>query len=129
MVLALQAAVASLLVAISTFGQIVAYFIFVTVAFVALTVAGLFVLRRRLDTELYYRTPGYPATPIVFVVLMVLLLFIMAASNPRQALIGIAVVALGALIYPWVARKSQPGNLEQPTKAPVASPEAEQSGI
>jgi APA family basic amino acid/polyamine antiporter len=126
--IALQATVASVLVAIGTFGQIVAYFIFVTVAFVALTVAGLFVLRTKLDTELYYRTPGYPVTPVIFVVLMSLLLFIMAVSNPMQALIGTAVVALGAFIYPWVVRKGQPGNLGQPLSAQVTSPEAEQTG-
>lgn len=41
----LQAILAAILVAVGTFGQIVAYFVFVTVAFIALTVASLFVLR------------------------------------------------------------------------------------
>ena len=44
--IALQAALASLLIAIGTFQQIIAYFIFVTVIFIALTVAALFVFRR-----------------------------------------------------------------------------------
>jgi hypothetical protein len=42
-----QAGLASVLVLLGTFESIVAYFIFVTVAFIALTVAAVFVIRRR----------------------------------------------------------------------------------
>src|SRR5713101_3385470 len=48
--IAIQATLASLLVLSGSFNQIVAYFIFVTVLFLALTVAGLFVVRRRNKT-------------------------------------------------------------------------------
>jgi APA family basic amino acid/polyamine antiporter len=109
----LQAAVASILVASGTFGQIVAYFIFVTVAFVALTVAGLFVLRKKDQARLSYKTPGYPATAIIFVALMFLLLIILAARNPAQALIGAGVVGVGALVYPWTARRANSGYTPQ----------------
>ena len=43
----LQAVLGSVLVALGSFDAIVAYFIFVTVVFIALTVVGLFRLRRR----------------------------------------------------------------------------------
>ena len=105
----LQAAVASVLVVSGTFGQIVAYFIFVTVAFVALTVAGLFVLRKKHQAPLSYRTPGYPATAIIFVALMFLLLIVLAARNPAQALIGAGVVVVGAFVYPWTVRRANSG--------------------
>ena len=107
----LQAAVASLLVAVGSFGQIVAYFIFVTVAFVALTVLGLLVLRKKHPAPPYYRTPGYPFTCILFVALMCLLLLILALNNPVQALVGTAVVALGAALYPLIARRTGSANL------------------
>ena len=57
--IATQAVLASVLVALGTFDSIVAYFVFVTVAFIALTVAAVFVLRRR-DPALRVRraTPG-----------------------------------------------------------------------
>ena len=45
----IQAAIASVLVLLGTFKQIVAYFIFITVLFVGLTVGALFVLRRGRD--------------------------------------------------------------------------------
>jgi APA family basic amino acid/polyamine antiporter len=102
--IALQAALASVLVAIGTFQQIVAYFIFVTVIFIALTVAAVFVLRRESDGE-SYRAPGYPVTPLVFLGLVVVLLVLLAGSNPTEAILGVAIVALGLPVYQWVVRK------------------------
>src|SRR5436190_10875543 len=57
--IAIQAGIASLYVALGSFNQIVAYFVFVTVLFVGLTVAGLFRIRRRAP-DASYRTWGYP---------------------------------------------------------------------
>ena len=83
--------------ALGTFGEIVAYFIFVTVAFVALTVAGLFRLPR--PGAGAYRVPGYPTTLFAFLALLVTLLGLLAAGSPKQAALGVAVVALGAPVY------------------------------
>lgn len=94
----LQAALAVLLVVIGTFQQIVAYFIFITVVFIGLTVASLFVLRRR-GASVVFRTPGYPLTPILFLALVVGLLALLAFNNPTQALLGAAVVLLGLPAY------------------------------
>jgi APA family basic amino acid/polyamine antiporter len=96
--IAIQATLASVLVALGTFDQILTYFVFVTVFFVGLTVAALFVLRRRRATAAY-RTPGFPATPLFFLLLVALLLFLLLVHNPLQVLIGVAVVALGAPVY------------------------------
>jgi APA family basic amino acid/polyamine antiporter len=97
--IALEAVLASVLVVLGTFNQIVSYFVFVVVIFLALTVAALFVLRRRDTTAPEYKTPGYPATPIAFLLLIVLLLILLAGGNPRQSLLGVAVVALGLPVY------------------------------
>ncbi|MCI0336837.1 MAG: amino acid permease [Acidobacteria bacterium] len=97
--IALQALLASLLVAIGTFDQIIAYFIFVTVFFIALTVTAVFVLHRRDHDKTTYRTAFYPLTPLFFLTLVTLLLILLAGNSPKQALLGIAVVALGAPIY------------------------------
>jgi APA family basic amino acid/polyamine antiporter len=104
--IALQAALASLLVVLGTFNQIIAYFIFVTVIFIALTVAAVFVLRCRQAGELVYRAPGYPVTPVIFLILVSLLLILLAGNNPMQAFLGVAVVALGAPVY-YLLRRNQ----------------------
>ena len=64
-----------------------------------LTVAALFVLRRKAPKAIVYRTPGYPLTPIVFLLLIALLLFLLGGHNPKQAIMGVGVVALGLPVY------------------------------
>lgn len=112
----LQAALASLLVAVGTFEQIIAYFFFVTIVFIALTVAAVFLIRRRETrtrtgdatgaetTPTTYRVTGYPFTPLVFLVLVSVLLVLIASNNPRQAFLGVFVVALGWPVYHLIFR-------------------------
>ena len=103
--IAIQAALASLLVLVGTFNTIISYFVFVVVIFIALTVAALFVLRRRAPDAVRYNTPGYPVTPIVFLLLIALLLFLLGGHNPKQALLGVGVVALGLPVYYLLFRR------------------------
>jgi basic amino acid/polyamine antiporter, APA family len=100
----LQAVLASLLVTVGTFKQIVSYFIFVVIIFIGLTVAALFVVRRK-NQNAAYLTPGYPITPIVFLVLLGLVLFLIAMESPTESLLGVTVVALGLPVYHWIARR------------------------
>jgi basic amino acid/polyamine antiporter, APA family len=107
--IATEAVLASALVIAGTFDQIVAYFVFVTVTFIALTVGAVYVLRRRTSERPPYLTPGYPVTPAIFLTLVALLLVLIAANNPRQALAGAIVVALGLPVYEIVERRCQRG--------------------
>jgi APA family basic amino acid/polyamine antiporter len=104
--IALQALTASVLITLGTFNQIIAYFIFVTVAFIALTVAAVFVFRRRDKVGPTDRVlSGYPFTPLLFLALITLLLVLLAAHNPKQAVLGAFVVALGVPVYHLLFRK------------------------
>jgi APA family basic amino acid/polyamine antiporter len=104
---AVQAGLALVLVALGTFDAIVAYFIFATVAFLGLTVVGLFRLRRRSVTEASpgYTTPFYPLTPLLFLMSIALVLVLLGAGRPREAALGTAVVALGLPAYALFRRK------------------------
>jgi APA family basic amino acid/polyamine antiporter len=106
--IALQAALSSLLVLLGTFDQIVAYFVFVVLIFIGLTVAALFLLRRRNAPGVKYLTPGYPLTPVIFLLLILLLLILLAGNNPGQAFLGLLVVALGLPIYHLLFRRRRP---------------------
>ena len=97
--ISLQALLASILVALGSFNQIISYFIFVVVIFIALTVVALLVLRRKQPKSKGYLTPGYPVTPIAFLLLVGLLLFLLGSNNPKQAFLGVGVVALGIPVY------------------------------
>ncbi len=106
--IALQAALASVLVTLGTFNEIVAYFIFVVVLFIALTAGAVFIIRKRREHEPpAYRAHGYPLTPIVFLLLLALLLVMLLGNNIKQALLGVAVVALGVPIYHLIFRRRE----------------------
>lgn len=106
--IALQAAVASLLVVSGTFDQILAYFFFAAVAFLALTIAAVFVLRRRPLATSSYRAPGYPVTPLLFLMPVAFLLVLLVLDNPVRSLLGVGVVALGVPVYALAFRRGKP---------------------
>ncbi len=103
--IAVQGIMTSLLVALGAFDQIIAYFIFIAVLFIGLTVTTLFVFRRREHgAALAVATPGYPYTPAAFLALVVVLLALTMMRAPRQALMGCAVVLLGLPVYALLQR-------------------------
>ncbi|MEP7348159.1 MAG: amino acid permease, partial [Gemmatimonadaceae bacterium] len=95
----LQSVLASILVLVGSFSQIIAYFIFATVGFVALTVVAVVVLRRTAVATPGYRIPAYPLPVLIFLVLVLVLLVLLAGQNPRQAAFGVLAVALGFPVY------------------------------
>ena len=97
--IALQAVLASVLVVAGSFNEILSYFVFVVIVFVALTVAALFKFRRENSDSVRFLTPGYPMTPAVFLVMIVVQLVLLGGNNPKQAFLGIVVVALGLPVY------------------------------
>jgi APA family basic amino acid/polyamine antiporter len=97
-----EAALASALVAIGSFDSIVAYFVFVTVVFIALTVGSVFVLARR---DAGFRPPGHPWTALVFLAMVTALLTLLAANNPLQAGLGLVIVLAGLPAYHAIERR------------------------
>ena len=69
---------------------------FVTVAFIMLTVAGVYRLRRR---DPGFHVPGSPWSPLVFLTVGAVPLTLLAMNNPLQAALGTAIVAAGVPVY------------------------------
>lgn len=101
----LQALLASLLVVLGSFNQIISYFIFVVVIFIALTVAALFVFRRKVQVSARFLTPGFPLTPIIFLVLIAVLLVLLGSNNLKGSVLGVGVVAMGLPAYYFLFRR------------------------
>jgi len=122
---ALQAVLASALAVTGSFDQILAYFIVPTVVFVSLTVAAVFGLRHGSSTAAPLRTPGYPISPLLFLVPVLVLIILLVLGNPKQALIGLLVVVLGVPISGWVVawRRSASEAADAETVAPSNSTE------
>jgi APA family basic amino acid/polyamine antiporter len=106
----IQGIIASALVAIGTFDKIVSYIIFAAIGFIGLPAAGLFVLRRRDRNREnggpVILAPGYPFTPIAFLLMIVILLGLIGVRSPREALFGALVLATGLPVYELFRRRS-----------------------
>jgi APA family basic amino acid/polyamine antiporter len=102
---AMLAALASVLVLLGTFDQIVAFFVCAALVFVALAAAGVFVARRRAG-EAAFRVPGYPLTPVLFVLLVTGVVAMIAIARPWQALSGAALVLAGLPARRWLVRRA-----------------------
>ena len=103
--IALQAILACVLILTGTFDEILAFFIFVVVVFLALTVAGIYILRRRDPLAFAGRLPGYPFTPAFFLAAMLVVLALLGAGDPLRALAGVGAVALGLPVYYLLYRR------------------------
>ncbi|MEP7345285.1 MAG: amino acid permease, partial [Gemmatimonadaceae bacterium] len=80
-----------------TFEQLLTYVVFVGWIFYALGAASVIVLRRtRPDAVRPFKTPGYPWTPILFVLAAIAIVGNTILTQPKQAAIGLGVVFLGA---------------------------------
>lgn len=106
----IQVFLACVLILSGTFEQIISYFFFVVVAFIALTVAGLFKIHK---TEFSgYKTILYPLTPGFFIFVTAIVLLMIAMRNPFQSFLGVAVVLLGVPVYYLVFSKKHGRNAE-----------------
>jgi APA family basic amino acid/polyamine antiporter len=107
--IALQAVLASLLIVTGSFDEILGYFFFTAVAFLALTIGAVFVLHRRVPATAACRIAGYPIPPLVFMVLVIPVLILLALRNPARTAVGVGVVALGVPVYRlFVRRRKRP---------------------
>ena len=98
--LLMQAAITLGFIYTATFQQVLLYAGFTLNLITALTVTGVFVLRRREpDIERPYRTWGYPWPPIIFLVVSAWSLGFMLVTRPAESLAGLATLMLGLVIY------------------------------
>ncbi|OJW20885.1 MAG: hypothetical protein BGO49_29195 [Planctomycetales bacterium 71-10] len=89
---AIQAVAASALAATGSFDQILSYFMAVTIAFLALTAAVVYITPA---TPGAGRAPGHPFTPLGFIVPAVAIVAMQVASDPIRSGVGLGIVALG----------------------------------
>ncbi|MGH7608100.1 MAG: amino acid permease [Gemmatimonadales bacterium] len=106
------AACAIVLTLTGTFGQLVDYVTFGDWIFFGLTVAGLFVYRRRFGPATF-SVPGYPVTPAIFVLAAAFVVYSAIRSNPVNAAIGAGLILLGVPVYLYWTRLKGAGSRER----------------
>ena len=79
--------------------------VFVGWIFYALGAAAVIALRFKLpDAPRPFRVPGYPVTPVLFILAAVAIVGNTIVEQPVQSAMGIAIVLLGAPAY-WLWRR------------------------
>lgn len=99
--LILQAVLSSLLLlVIGRFQALFSLAIFAEWFFYALTASTVFVFRRREpDVKRPYSVWGYPVLPVLFIAAAVVLLVFSFADQPRNSMIGTAIILLGIPVH------------------------------
>jgi len=106
--LILQALWASILVIMGTFSQLLTYCGFMLSLFTSLTIAGVFVLRRRFPhLERPYRVWGYPLTPLAYLAVSIWMMIYVIFNQPGESLVGITIVGTGIPAYFLWKRKNR----------------------
>jgi APA family basic amino acid/polyamine antiporter len=107
--LTLQAVLSSLLLlAVGRFQALFSLAIFAEWFFYALTASTVFVFRRREpDVVRPYSVWGYPLLPLLFIAAAVVLLIFSFADQPRNSIVGTAIILLGIPLHYWFQRKSR----------------------
>ncbi len=83
-----------------TFEQLLTYVVFIGWIFYALAAAAIFIYRRRQpDAVRPYRVPGYPFTPLLFIIAAAALALNTIATQPARAAVGLGIVLVGAPAY------------------------------
>ncbi len=107
----IQCVVASILCLSGKYGDLLTMISFVVVIFYALTIYGIFVLRRkRPDLPRPYKAVGYPVLPIIYILLAIAFCVALVSADPKYALYGLGIVLLGIPIYFVALARQNKGN-------------------
>jgi APA family basic amino acid/polyamine antiporter len=95
-----QSAVASILCLSGKYGDLLDMVAFVAVVFYALTILGIFILRKkRPEMERPYKAFGYPFLPAVYILLAIAFCIALIIQKPTYAGWGLAIVLAGIPLY------------------------------
>jgi APA family basic amino acid/polyamine antiporter len=105
--LIIQAVWAGILCLSGTYGQLLDYVIFAVLIFYMLTIAGVFILRKkRPDAERPYKAFGYPFLPALYILLAASISIILLIYKPQYTWPGLIIVLLGIPVYYIKNRKT-----------------------
>ena len=84
----------------NVYGKLLDYVIFAVLIFYVLTIAGLFVLRRkRPEAERPYRAFGYPIVPALYIVVATIISLVLLLYKTQTSWPGLVIVLLGVPVY------------------------------
>lgn len=96
----IQCLVAALLCLSGKYGDLLDMISFVVVLFYAMTIIGIFILRKKMpDAERPYKAFGYPVLPVIYIILALIFCVFLILMKPLYAGIGLGIVLIGIPLY------------------------------
>jgi APA family basic amino acid/polyamine antiporter len=96
----IQCFVAALLCLSGKYGDLLDMISFVVVLFYAMTIIGIFILRKKMpDAERPYKAFGYPVLPVIYIILALIFCVFLILMKPLYAGIGLGIVLIGIPLY------------------------------
>jgi APA family basic amino acid/polyamine antiporter len=81
--------------------------IFAVFIFYGATSLGVIILRRRMpDAHRPYKVWGYPVVPVFYILFCIALFVNTIVTKPREAAIGLILIAAGIPVYMYLQRKT-----------------------
>jgi basic amino acid/polyamine antiporter, APA family len=94
---------ASALCLTGRYGDLLDYVVFAVLIFYVLTIAGIFILRKKQpDTPRPYKAFGYPILPILYIVIASTISISLLIWKPAYSWPGLGIVLLGVPLYYWL---------------------------
>jgi basic amino acid/polyamine antiporter, APA family len=104
----MQCAVAAILCLSGKYGNLLDMISFVVVLFYALTIAGIFILRKKMpDAERPYKAFGYPILPAIYILMAIIFCGLLIYSSPLYAGFGLGIVLIGIPLYYFAVSKNK----------------------
>lgn len=95
------------------YGQLLDMISFVVVGFYMLTIAGIFILRKkRPDAERPYKAFGYPLLPLIYILMGLSFCILLIIFKPAFTWPGLIITLLGIPVYYLVRKKEPAGKLQ-----------------
>jgi APA family basic amino acid/polyamine antiporter len=89
------------------YGRLLDYVVFAVLIFYILTIAGVFVLRRKQpNAERPYRAFGYPILPALYIIAATIILIVLAIYRTQTSWPGLIIVLAGVPVYFFWKRSS-----------------------
>ena len=95
----LQAILSIAYVLTGTFESVLLYCGFILQLSAALTVAGVFVLRKEKTKNPGFKAPFHPVLPVIFTLFSVWIFVYLIIDKPLESMIGMLILAIGVLTY------------------------------
>ena len=100
--------VATLLCLSGKYGDLLDYISFVVMLFYVITIAGVFILRKkRPDADRPYKAFGYPIVPVLYIIGASVILAVLFIYQTATTWPGLVIVLSGVPVYFWWRRSAE----------------------